>query len=285
MVRGYDAADPARASSFTLREELRENGRGGGMIKIKEGYGKLTRYLADECLTAGVKVRLNSAVKSIRHGKVCSVQCRSGEVLEADRVIVTVPLPLIPTIVFHPAVPRKISAAKSVGFGSVIKVILRFRDFRWLYRKSAGLKDLTFLFSDGEFPTWWTEPSRPVLTGWLGGPAARRLKGTPSARILAMAFRCLARIFDLRVAALKKECISATVLNWGADEFARGAYSYVAVGDGRARRELMKPVSGQLFFAGEALGSGTQASTVEGALADGRRVAKQVRLSLRRTRA
>ena len=63
--------------------------------------------------------------------------------------------------------------------------------------------------------------------------------------------------------------------DWHADPFARGAYSYIGVGGVRAPRALGRPVDGTLFFAGEAT-NGEQIGTVAGALASGRRAAREV---------
>jgi monoamine oxidase len=64
--------------------------------------------------------------------------------------------------------------------------------------------------------------------------------------------------------------------NWLVDPFARGAYSYAGMGGSEAGTELAVPIDGTLFFAGEATESDGQNGTVHGAIASGRRAAKQV---------
>jgi len=64
--------------------------------------------------------------------------------------------------------------------------------------------------------------------------------------------------------------------DWGSDPWARGAYSYVAVGGMTARSKLTKPIENTLVFAGEAFDTSGQASTVAGALASGQRAARQM---------
>jgi monoamine oxidase len=64
--------------------------------------------------------------------------------------------------------------------------------------------------------------------------------------------------------------------DWQLDPFARGAYSYVTVGGGDARRALALPIDGTLFFAGEATDVEGEATTVTGALQSGRRAAREV---------
>ncbi len=64
--------------------------------------------------------------------------------------------------------------------------------------------------------------------------------------------------------------------DWQRDPFARGAYSYVGVGGGTARKELAAPLDGTLFFAGEATDTEGEAATVTGALQSGERAANEI---------
>ena len=75
----------------------------------------------------------------------------------------------------------------------------------------------------------------------------------------------------------------AHVCDWQADPFARGAYSYIAVGGIDAPKTLAKPIEGTLFFAGEATASANEGlgGTVDAAIATGKRAAKQVLAALR----
>ena len=63
--------------------------------------------------------------------------------------------------------------------------------------------------------------------------------------------------------------------DWQADRFSRGAYSYAGVGGRNAHALLAKPAAGTLFFGGEAT-SGDETGTVSGAVATGKRAAKQL---------
>jgi monoamine oxidase len=66
------------------------------------------------------------------------------------------------------------------------------------------------------------------------------------------------------------------VTQWGADPYARGAFSFNRVGSGPSdRRALAAPVAGRLYFAGEAT-SDNDPGTVPGALLSGRHAARQV---------
>ena len=68
--------------------------------------------------------------------------------------------------------------------------------------------------------------------------------------------------------------------NWVHDPFARGAYSYPKVGGVDAPAVLARPLAGTLFFAGEATDTEGATGTVHGAIATGRRAARQVQRAL-----
>jgi monoamine oxidase len=74
---------------------------------------------------------------------------------------------------------------------------------------------------------------------------------------------------------VEEHLAAAWVHHWQQDPFARGAYSYVAVGGHGARRSLAKPLQDTLFFAGEAADDEGEHGTVAGALQSGERAARQ----------
>jgi monoamine oxidase len=123
------------------------------------------------------------------------------------------------------------------------------------------------------FPTWWKRlsPGVPVLTGWSAGPAAARLTGLSEAEIISRAVGTLEKIVGLPTSEVR----SAFFHDWQSDPFSRGAYSYVPSGSLPAREILAQPVMDALYFAGEATISGHSA-TVHGAIASGRRAARQI---------
>jgi len=63
--------------------------------------------------------------------------------------------------------------------------------------------------------------------------------------------------------------------DWRSDPFSRGAYTYPRVGGTAAQRTLGRPVENTLFFAGEATDL-EQTATVAGAIASGRRAAREL---------
>ena len=102
-------------------------------------------------------------------------------------------------------------------------------------------------------------------------------------RIVDDALASLSKITGVARPRLTKMLIAAHVADWQADPLARGAYSYVTVGNINAPKELAKPVENTLFFAGEATASGGVGGTVDAALSSGRRAADEVLAGARRS--
>ena len=269
MVEGYDAADPERASTLALREEWMDGGL-HTQARIDGGYGALIDFLAAECRRHGAAVRLGCVVSAIEdEGGAAVVRGAGGGVHRCDRVILTVPLPLLREIALPASVRAKAAAADDIGFGNVVKILLRFARPWWRERK-PDLADMTFLLSDRTIPVWWTRypEQHPVLTGWFGGPRTAELQGLDPQALIEAGLGSLATIFGLSREDVARDLVAATATNWGQDPFARGAYSW-ATPRTRAAQAMLARADGAVLFSGEALYRGRDMGTVEAALASG----------------
>jgi|ADGO01.1.fsa_nt_gi Monoamine oxidase len=58
----------------------------------------------------------------------------NGVVVEGNRCIITVPVGVLQNDALHfsPAIDDYISAAKQIGFGSVVKILFQFKEPFWL---------------------------------------------------------------------------------------------------------------------------------------------------------
>src|ERR1700724_4363884 len=277
MVEGYDAADPERASILALRDEWMDGGR-NTQARIIGGYVVLVEFLTAECRNHGVAIHLGSAVSAIEatNGRVV-VRCTSGDALDCDIVVLTVPLPLLREIVLPPAEREKAAAAARIGFGNVIKILLRF-ETRWWVEKRKDLGDLTFLLSDARIPVWWTQhPAElPVLTGWFGGPKTEAMANLGEHELIEAGLASLGDIFGLDPKQLMRNLVAAQAINWAHDPFARGAYSYATPETRKAQSALSSPEGRVIFFSGEALYRGRDMGTVEAALTNGLETARTI---------
>ena len=286
FAEGYDAADAHRASTFALRDEWSTGGAEDSPRPVG-GYGPLLEALARQGQAAGVLLQLNTAVQALhwQPGRVEAL-CSEGRRYSARQALLTVPLGVWQTTPNEPGhmrlvpeLPTHRAAVAALGFGSVIKILLEFDESFWEADTLRNpMPELEFLLSDAAVPTWWSQlpDQRPLLTGWLAGPAAHRLRSTPDDVVLAQALTSLSYLFGLPVATLQQRLRAHRVINWGADPLARGAYTYATVDDAAARRTLTTPVEDTLFFAGEGLYTGPAMGTVEAALASGQHQARQM---------
>jgi monoamine oxidase len=277
-VEGYDAADPRRASTLALRDEwmARDDGEHG---RLAEGYGALIDYLESECRRHGVAIHLGAAVTAIdeARGRIAA-RCHDGAMFEADAAILTVPPPLLSEIALPPVARERVAAAADIGYGNVVKILLRFATQWWADHGGRDLADLSFLISDATVPTWWTQypAGNPVLTGWFAGPKADRVSSLTAAELVDMGLASLGEIFDLPPDRIGRNLIASQAINWGNDPFARGAYSYATPKTREAQSVLKKLDGGIVFFSGEALYAGPDMGTVEAALAGGLETAQTI---------
>ncbi|MDB5134024.1 MAG: FAD-dependent oxidoreductase [Mucilaginibacter sp.] len=285
-VSGYDTADPFMASALALRKEW-QNEDEDAQYRIHGGYGRMINYLANESQVNGAQLFLNTTVKEIywenRHVEVIAAD---GVSYRAQKVIIALPLGVLQAngaVNFSPSVPLYQEAIRQMGFGSIIKVLLEFKNAFWEDEEAAklagsSLKEMGFLLSDEEIPTWWTQfpEHSTLLTGWLGGPPAAEKKDTSDEEILRQGLQSLANIFKRNMEDLKTDLTAWKVVNWTADPFTRGSYAYDTVAAPEARKILTNPVNHTIYFAGEYLYEGPAMGTVEAALTSGMEVAREL---------
>lgn len=284
FVQGYDAADVNKASSFALRDEW-EKEDDNHQERIDNGYGELIYYLINEVKKRDNLIFLSQIVKHItwQKGKV-EVITSNNELFIASKVLITIPLGVWQadseesSISFLPELLQKKEAARKMGFGAVVKLNFQFKNQFWEEETPNKFKDAFFIFSDAKLPTWWTqEPVKNgLLTGWVAGPKGMQLKNKSNREIYSMAIDSLAYIFQVNKQFIEDRLIAYYITNWTAEPFTRGAYSYATLDTHWAKDVLASPLEKTLYFAGEALYKGGESGTVEGALANGIEVARNM---------
>jgi len=291
FVSGFDAADPRLISLHSVAEEWRT----GGMLDSSQsrppgGYRTALLALSAALDSKHVRLQLQTVVSTVRWSdrSVEVAGLRLGQPFQATarKAIVTVPVGVLEApaeapgaIRFAPPLAAKQTALAHLRSGPVLKVVLRFHRPFWEEQEGGRYTDGSFFHAPGKvFPTFWTAlPARaPLLTAWVGGPAAAQLCELPDEEIIRQAMDCVRSVFCGANAAPEPELQAAYVHNWERDPYARGAYSYVAAGGANAREVLATPLDGTLFFAGEATDTTGEATTVTGALRSGTRAALEV---------
>jgi len=278
FVEGFDAADLDKVSALALKDEW-INTDDDHQYQLKGTYLSLLQYLEKEIIDADGQIMLSSPVRTIlwAAGKV-QVILRDNQIIEGDKVIVTVPIGVLQCrdIVFVPDIPKHQLAFGEIGFGGVVKFIFEF-DIPFWNQTNRRLKDVAFIFSDALVPTWWSRlpDPKPLLTGWMGGPATENLDRSDNA-LYDRALSSLSYIFDCAPEQVKQHIKQFYIADWVQDTYAHGAYAYSTTTTPAARKLLMTPIENTLYFAGEAIYEGPAMGTVEAALASGRSIANVI---------
>ena len=283
-----NCATPATISVAELAHELKIADKGPGDFHILDGYDRALAQLADR-----LDIRLRTAVTEIRWAEDgVHVQTRAAEGVKertgqheaapahsstsasphsfrARHAIVTLPLALLKaaTVIFDPPLPEaKRSAIDMLTMAPAMKLLLRFQERFWD-------AEMTFLTGRDPVPVWWTvRRDAPLLTGFITGPRAARLAAHGPEAALEQGMAALAAIFG---DAPRRLLAAGQVVDWAADEWARGGYSSAPPGAHGQRAVLAQP-AGALHFAGEATVFDNNPATVHGALHSGARAAREI---------
>ena len=252
-------------------------GFGGAHCMVGGGYGQITARLAE-----GLDIRLSTPVADVRHdadGVV--VETKDGEKIEGASVIVTVPLGCLKAgdVTFSPPLGEmKSSAVQRLGFGNLNKVVLEFDEAFWDQSidyfgsaiDSEENRGRSFMF-------WNLVPvsGKPMLISLIAGDAAKFAENEGSESIVASVLATLARICFPDDPSKMPPLKQSLVTRWQSDPYARGSYSFVAVGSkGAADYDDLGKPEGRVLFAGEHT-CREHPDTVGGAMLTGWRAARQ----------
>jgi monoamine oxidase len=300
-VEGFNAADRAVIGTAALAKQQRAEDeiQGDRLFHVRSGYDQIPQVLAREIERTSTPILLDRQVRQVAWSEgAVSIHAEDSRhlisTLHAKRAVVTLPLGVLQTggMRFDPEPASLITHARRMRMGTVVRATLVFSSRFWRDdalpaarpELAAELKQLSFLFTSQLTPaTWWTAmpEDSPIITGWLGGPRAEILQnqlrtGGASEMLPRLWLRTLSMAFGLSERTLTRQLTSWHAHDWSADEYARGAYSYVPAGALDASDKMSIPVAGTLYFAGEHTDTSGHWGTVHGALRSGLRAARQV---------
>ena len=291
FVEGFNAADATIASATALGAQQRAEDRieGDRAWKIREGYDRLPEFLLDRVRSLGGTILFGAEVQAVRWSRGEILLEASTGTCTARRCVITLPLGVLQAgdVRFSPEPEGIWRAMSGMRMGQVCRFTMVFRRAFWTsIEPQPEMRSMSFLFSPEQTPfspeqtisVWWTslpEDSR-TLTGWIGGPRSASLLAMSQDDLAHHACAALAQIFDTEPAWVWEQMLSMHQHAWDADPYARGAYSYVAVGGIDASQRMSEPVEDTLFFAGEHTDISGHWGTVHGALRSGLRAAEQI---------
>ncbi len=238
--------------------------------KIRGGNDRLPRAMAEplrERIRYGAEVRrIEQSVSGVRVAYF-SGGTHHSEV--ADRVICTIPFPVLRDLEISPAwSPEKRRSIEGQTLGPVTRVFVQTRTRFWERDGRNG-----FATVDQPMEVWsptWNQPgSRGIVMSYLYERLAREVAALPSEE---RTLRMLA-LFERIHPGLRDEFETAVSFAWSDEKYTRGAYLVTRVGDYEALEHAATP-EGRVHFAGEHVSPWP--GWMQGALHAGLRAAREV---------
>ncbi len=252
-------------------------GFGGDDVLFAQGFDQLLRPLLQDA-----DLRLNEPVQHIDWRGARPVVHTSQGSHSAAVLIVTLPLGVLQAgdVRFDPPLPSaQQEAVSALGMGVLNKCCLRFERVFW----PTDADWLEHIPSERGRWTEWVSfaraTQRPVLMGFHAGSVARTMESWSDSEIANSAMATLRQAFGRTL----PDPVAVQVTRWHSDPWARGAYSFNALGaHPRQREALAQPLGNALLLAGEAT-ERQHFGTAHGAYLSGLRAARQALGLLRRS--
>ncbi|KAJ9578341.1 hypothetical protein L9F63_005433 [Diploptera punctata] len=249
------------------------------MFSVRNGYSCVPVALSE-----GLDIKLNTGVRLIRYGphgvEIMTTNSRNHAnpvTYKGDVVLCTLPLGVLKqstaanaqgvpnSVQFNPPLPDwKVQSIQRLGFGNLNKVVLCFERIFWDPNANLFGHVGSTTASRGELFLFWNLYRAPVLLALVAGEAAAIMENVSDDVIVGRCIAVLKGIFGNSAVPQPKETV---VTRWRADPWARGSYSFVAVGSSGSDYDILaapvsppQPSSQQpsapapqprLFFAGE----------------------------------
>ena len=256
-------------------------------VLIAGGFRLLVELLRDSL--SDDEVVLNQSVSRISIQPDTPAQApvqletADGNSFEGSHVIVTVPLGVLKagTITFDPQLPaRKQDVIERIGFGSVEKVVMTFKNSFW--RRNPKKQDHFFSIPDpiashGSFfdvsmssGAGPGSPTSPCLASVFGPPKAAWVAENPEAAVEEVLSELQMMFPDTY-----EPPVSTAASNWTTSPFSGGCYPYTSVDTqpGDFIKFAEPTHDGRVLFAGDTCAVGVGLGYVEGAMAAGERAA------------
>ncbi|MEM9475749.1 MAG: NAD(P)/FAD-dependent oxidoreductase [Pseudomonadota bacterium] len=228
-------------------------------------YGFFERFVLPRI---GEKVEFRAAAKHVSSsGAGVSVHLVDGRTLETDKVIVTVPLSVLQRgqVSFsYGLTPPHLAELQNIDFGSGFKVFMKFseRFYPDILLEGSRMSVLADTWSSKlYYDAVLGKPTRQNILGlFTVSDGALPRAGMDDQSLIDDVLSELTSIFG---SVARRAYVDGVVQNWAQEPHIRGSYSMTNHSD-LSINEILAPIDGCVFFAGEALGEDAQ-STVQGA--------------------
>lgn len=219
----------------------------------------------DTHIASNVKdiIRYNTPIHEIDYSTATiSLKDASGNIYQADRVIITVPISILKAgdIKFIPTLEKeKTDAFAKYGMGPGMKVFLKFSET--FYPQGLYGGSVCAAYVDD---TLGKDTNQHVMLAFIMGDQAAYLHSLGSDTAITNALiNELDSIFDGKAS---RTFLASSIHDYTSMPYIKGAYGYSTVGMGNARHIAAQPIMNKLFFAGEAMNLNGHHQTVHGAV-------------------
>jgi monoamine oxidase len=262
IAQGTPAAPLRLADSQELNVDL---SWGKGYRKIRGGNDRLP-----EALAAGIDVRLNQLVRLVGYNGGVTVETER-ETFRGDRVLVTLPGPLVSELGFDPVLPaEKVRALLQLRYGNGTRLVAQYAE-REAVQEAIGLGCFTDQMPGYIMEQTMQQPGDQIIISGLAAgdvePALMNEEATLDA-------------FDRTISTAVGKPLKRTfgyIKNWTKDPLTR---SIVRAPLGDQRETVLplirRPLAGRLFFAGEYTDDRVGPGGMEGAIKSAYRASEEI---------
>ena len=237
-------------------------------VKIRGGSDRLPNALAADL---GDRVLTASPATEVAYGGTARTTTSDGRTFESDRVLVTVPVPVLSGIRFSPALSPEKTEAMNGGFGyqSATRVFVRFRTRFW---ETEGLNGWGTTDWPEELwhPTWDAGGPDGVLLTYVRGALAEELDALGEQGRVT---RVVAHWSEFLPAAAD-HAVAGTSHSWQRDPWSRAAWAAPTPREDAELATALARPEGPVHFAGEHV-SGAR-GWMNGAIESGLRAATEI---------
>jgi monoamine oxidase len=240
--------------------------------EIVDGNDQLASALKRKVKKQFRKASIVKRIEQNQNGVTVTYSNSDGiQTITADRVICTLPFPVLKDIEVSPAFPEdKQRAIDELKLTPVTRTYLQFQTRVWEQAgfSGYGLSDLPI--QNTYSPTLTQEGKSGILTSYAGGQRALDLSAMSERDRQSFVLRQMGNLFS----GLDSGYEGGTSQIWHEDKFARGAFAYFEPGQMTTLLPIAQRPEGRVHFAGEH--TSAWHGWMNGALESGNRAAAEV---------
>lgn len=267
LLAAIAQSTPAAPLRIADAQELNvELSWGEAYRKIKGGNDTLPRTIARK-----VDVRLEHPVRVIGWDSTGVTVESDRDTFRADRVVVTVPGPLVSELGFEPALPAdKVRALLQLRYGNATRLVVQYAE-RELVKKAIGSGCFTDRMPGFVMEQTVHQQGDPIIVAGLAAGDVEP-SGMTDEQILDSVDATMSSVVGRPIRRL-----AGYVKSWTHDPWSR-AVVRAPIGDQRSSvlPLIAAPLGSRVFFAGEHTDDRVGPGGMEGAIKSGYRVAKEV---------